>query len=72
VLLENKTAVIYGGSGAVGSAVAHAFAGEGAKVFLAGRDLAKVQAVADAINAGGGRRGRRKWMRSTSRPSVST
>jgi NAD(P)-dependent dehydrogenase (short-subunit alcohol dehydrogenase family) len=55
VLLENKTAVIYGGSGAVGSAVAHAFAREGAKVFLAGRDLAKVQAVADAITASGGK-----------------
>ena len=55
MLLENKTAVIYGGSGAVGSAVAHAFAGEGAKVFLTGRDLAKVQAVADAITASGGK-----------------
>ena len=55
MLLENKTAVIYGGSGAVGSAVAHAFAQEGATVFLAGRDLAKVQTVADSIAARGGK-----------------
>jgi len=33
--LQNKNAVIYGGSGAIGGAVARAFAREGAKVFLA-------------------------------------
>jgi hypothetical protein len=37
VLLENKVAVIYGGGGAVGGAVARAFAREGARLFLAGR-----------------------------------
>jgi NAD(P)-dependent dehydrogenase (short-subunit alcohol dehydrogenase family) len=35
MLLENKNAVIYGAGGAVGGAVARAFAREGAKVFLA-------------------------------------
>jgi len=42
MLLQNKNAVIYGGGGAIGGAVARAFAREGAKVFLTGRTLAKV------------------------------
>ncbi len=54
MLLENKNAVIYGAGGAVGGAVAHAFAREGAKVFLVGRTLAPLNAVAHNItNAGG-------------------
>jgi 3-oxoacyl-[acyl-carrier protein] reductase len=32
MLLEDKVAVVYGGGGAIGSAVARAFAGEGARV----------------------------------------
>jgi NAD(P)-dependent dehydrogenase (short-subunit alcohol dehydrogenase family) len=35
MLLGNKNAVIYGAGGAIGGAVAPAFAREGAKVFLA-------------------------------------
>lgn len=54
MLLENKTAVIYGAGGAIGGAVARAFAREGAKVFLAGRTLAKLDAVAKDITAAGG------------------
>src|SRR2546422_5477194 len=54
VLLENKNAVIYGGGGSVGGAVARAFAREGAKVFLAGRTLATLESVADEIRAAGG------------------
>ena len=46
MLLEGKNAVIYGVGGAIGGAVARAFAREGVKVFLAGRTLAKVEAVA--------------------------
>jgi NAD(P)-dependent dehydrogenase (short-subunit alcohol dehydrogenase family) len=38
MLLENKTAVIYGAGGAIGAAVARAFEREGAKLFLTGRD----------------------------------
>jgi 3-oxoacyl-[acyl-carrier protein] reductase len=54
MLLQNKTAVVYGASGAVGAAVAEAFAREGARVFLAGRTRARLQAVADRITAAGG------------------
>ena len=53
--LENKTAVIYGASGGIGAATAQAFAREGAKLFLAGRNLAKVEELAKDIRAAGGR-----------------
>jgi NAD(P)-dependent dehydrogenase (short-subunit alcohol dehydrogenase family) len=53
MLLKNKTVVIYGGGGAIGGAVALAFAKEGAKIFLAGRTLAKLEAVAKKITANG-------------------
>jgi len=36
-MLADKTAIIYGGGGAIGGAVARAFAREGARIFLAGR-----------------------------------
>ena len=54
MLLENKTAVIYGAGGAIGGAVARAFAREGARLFLTGRDVAKLDAVAEEIVAAGG------------------
>jgi 3-oxoacyl-[acyl-carrier protein] reductase len=54
MLLEGKNAVIYGGGGSIGGAVAKAFASEGARVFLAGRTKAKLDAVADEIRAAGG------------------
>jgi len=54
MLLENKIAVIYGGGGTVGGAVARAFAREGARVFLTGRNLSKVDAGAQEIIAEGG------------------
>jgi 3-oxoacyl-[acyl-carrier protein] reductase len=57
VLLENKNAVIYGGGGSIGGAVARAFAHEGASVFLAGRTEAKLKEVADDIRASGGQAG---------------
>lgn len=50
-MLTGKTAIIYGGGGAVGGAVARAFAAEGAKVFLAGRSVARLEKVADDISA---------------------
>jgi 3-oxoacyl-[acyl-carrier protein] reductase len=37
MLLDGRNAVIYGGGGAIGGAVARAFAREGARVHLAGR-----------------------------------
>jgi NAD(P)-dependent dehydrogenase (short-subunit alcohol dehydrogenase family) len=48
-LLENKTAVIYGAGGAIGAAVARTFAREGARLFLTGRDVAKLGALAEEI-----------------------
>jgi NAD(P)-dependent dehydrogenase (short-subunit alcohol dehydrogenase family) len=53
-MLKNKVAVIYGAGGAIGSAVARAFAREGAKVFLTGRKRAPVEAVGKDIVAAGG------------------
>jgi 3-oxoacyl-[acyl-carrier protein] reductase len=50
LLLENKNAVIYGGGGAIGGAVARACARAGARVFLAGRTRAKLEAVARDID----------------------
>jgi NAD(P)-dependent dehydrogenase (short-subunit alcohol dehydrogenase family) len=55
MLLKGKTAIVYGASGAVGGAVAKAYAREGALVFLAGRTPERLQDVADAIEAAGGR-----------------
>jgi NAD(P)-dependent dehydrogenase (short-subunit alcohol dehydrogenase family) len=46
--------VIYGAGGAIGSAVARAFASEGAKVCLTGRHLAPVEVVAKDVIAAGG------------------
>lgn len=54
MLLENRNAVIYGGGGSIGGAVARSFAREGARVFLAGRTQAKLMGVADDIRAAGG------------------
>jgi NAD(P)-dependent dehydrogenase (short-subunit alcohol dehydrogenase family) len=52
--LKDKIAVIYGAGGEIGGAVARAFAREGATVFLTGRRLAPVEAVAkDIVSAGG-------------------
>ena len=53
MLLKKKNAVIYGAGGAVGGAVARAFAREGANVFLAGRMLESIDTVAKEIAADG-------------------
>jgi len=53
-LLSGKIAVIYGAGGATGRVIAHTFAREGAKVFLTGRNLAKVELVTKKIVADGG------------------
>src|SRR5215475_2984862 len=54
LLLEDKNAVIYGGGGAIGGAIARVFAREGARVFIAGRTQAKLDAVARDIAAASG------------------
>jgi len=52
--LEGKVAVVTGGTGVLGGAIAHGFAAAGAKVAILGRRADKAAEVADAIGAGGG------------------
>lgn len=54
-LLQGKRAVVFGGGGSIGAAVANEFASEGAEVFLAGRTAKSVEAAAKQIEAAGGR-----------------
>ena len=55
MLLENRNAIIYGGGGAIGGAVARAFGREGAYVHLAGRTQESLDVVAGDITEAGGR-----------------
>jgi gluconate 5-dehydrogenase len=52
--LEGKVALVPGGGGAIGSAVALALAGAGARVVLANHSLAKAEAAASAVRTAGG------------------
>lgn len=54
-LLDGKCAVVFGAGGSIGAAVAKEFAAEGARVFLAGRTKASLEAVAKQITEAGGR-----------------
>lgn len=54
MLLAGRTAIVYGASGAVGGAVARAFAREGATVVLSARRREPLDRVAGDINASGG------------------
>jgi len=54
MLLEGKVAVIYGGGGAIGGAVARVFAREGARVYLAGRTTSRLDRVTGDIRSKGG------------------
>ncbi len=54
MLLQNKIAVIYGAGGSIGSAVAKAFADNGARLFLSGHHPDPVQNVANMIRTSGG------------------
>jgi 3-oxoacyl-[acyl-carrier protein] reductase len=56
MLLEKKTAVVYG-AGSIGGAVARAFAREGARVEIASRSLGPAEEVARDIEASGGAAG---------------
>ena len=53
-MLRDKVAVVYGAGGGIGGAVAHAFAREGARLFVSGRDLASVEIIAKEIGSAGG------------------
>jgi len=54
MLLEDKVAIVHGAAGAIGSAVARAYAREGAQVHLAGRTKATLERVAQRIGDDGG------------------
>ncbi len=49
--LKGKNVLIAGATGSIGSALAKLLAGSGANVFLAGRKVDKLKAVAEAIKA---------------------
>lgn len=51
--LEGKVAVVTGGTGVLGGAIAHGFAAAGAKVAILGRRAEKAAAVANVISAAG-------------------
>ena len=53
--LQEKTAVVIGGTGELCGAVAEGFASAGAEVVLVGRDAAKAEKRLDAIHSAGGR-----------------
>ncbi|MBF6168327.1 SDR family oxidoreductase [Streptomyces gardneri] len=53
--LIGKNAVVYGAAGSMGGAVARAYAGAGAQVYLVGRTRATLEIVAEEITASGGR-----------------
>jgi 3-oxoacyl-[acyl-carrier protein] reductase len=55
MLLDGKTAIIYGGGGSIGGAVARVFGREGSAVFLAGRTLETLERVAADVRSAGGR-----------------
>lgn len=54
MILEGKSAIIYGASGSMGSAVAKGFAKAGAALFLTGRNQQSLRTLADEILSKGG------------------
>lgn len=54
MLVSGKTAVVFGGSGAIGCAVAHALAREGAHVHVGARHSEKLEVVVEQIRMTGG------------------
>jgi 3-oxoacyl-[acyl-carrier protein] reductase len=52
--LKGKNAVVYGGAGSIGTAVSQAFARAGARVFLCGRTLQPLEALANKIASSDG------------------
>lgn len=54
-MLDKKVAVVYGGGGVIGGAIARVFAREGAHVYIAGRTRAPLDRVVQNIANDGGR-----------------
>jgi 3-oxoacyl-[acyl-carrier protein] reductase len=52
-ILDGKTAVVFGAGGSIGTAVAKAFASEGAEVFLSGRSGESLKVLEKEISAAG-------------------
>jgi 3-oxoacyl-[acyl-carrier protein] reductase len=55
VIFAERVSIVTGASQGIGEAIAHTFAGEGARVVLVDVQKAKLEAVAAAIAAAGGR-----------------
>jgi NAD(P)-dependent dehydrogenase (short-subunit alcohol dehydrogenase family) len=53
-LLDSKNIIIYGAGGGLGRGIARTFAQDGANLYLAGRTLAPLEAVAADVAAAGG------------------
>ena len=49
--LENRVAIVVGGSGGFGEAIARRFVADGAKVVIAARDQERLEQVAQSIGA---------------------
>jgi NAD(P)-dependent dehydrogenase (short-subunit alcohol dehydrogenase family) len=54
MMLAGKDILVFAAAGAIGSQSARLFAGEGARVWLSGRNSAALQALVDEIRAAGG------------------
>jgi 3-oxoacyl-[acyl-carrier protein] reductase len=54
MMFKNKTALVFGGSGAIGRAVGQAFGREGAHVHLGARGQDRLEEAAQDIRAAGG------------------
>ena len=55
MLLQGKHALVFAANGAISTGVAHAFAKEGAHVWLSGRRAAELEMLATSIRAAGGK-----------------